>query len=90
MTINIFGLHRNANQWQRPTEFLPDRFDPDCELSKTSDGRKRHPFAWLPFSGGKRICFGKTFAEFVVKMLVTMMTQRFDMSFVDKEKYFKG
>lgn len=88
--VNMFGLHRNAKQWQRPHEYLPDRFDPDNELSLTPDGKKRHNFSWLPFSGGKRICFGKTFAEFVIKMLITMMTQRFEMSFVEKEKFSKG
>ena len=72
--INIIGLHMNQSQWQRPTEFLPDRFDPAHPLSKTPSGQKRHTFAWLPFNGGKRICFGKTFAEISLKFLLTMMT----------------
>ena len=36
--VNIFGLHRNGDYWQRPTEFLPDRFDPSHPLSKTPQG----------------------------------------------------
>ena len=36
--VNIQGLHRNAKHWQRPTEFLPERFDPGSELSKTPSG----------------------------------------------------
>jgi len=56
-------------------------------LSRTPSGEKRPAFAWLPFNGGKRICFGKTFAEFVLKITVSMMTQRFDMDFVDGSKY---
>ena len=43
--------------------------------------------SWLPFNGGRRVCFGKTFAEHVMKMLVTMMAQRFDMEFSEKGKY---
>ena len=74
LLVNIYGLHRNGKWWQRPQEFLPDRFDPSHPLAKTPSGDKRHPFAWLPFSGGKRICFGKTFAEFVLKVKLTMMT----------------
>ena len=32
--LNIAGLHLNGNQWQRPFEFLPDRFDPNDELTR--------------------------------------------------------
>ena len=85
--INIHGLHRNGKQWQRPDEFLPDRFDPSHQLSRTPSGEKRSSFSWLPFNGGKRICFGKTFAEFVMKIIITMVTQQFDLRFVDSEKY---
>ena len=87
MYINILGLHMNGKQWQRPDEFLPDRFDPSHPLSRTPSGEKRNTFSWLPFNGGKRICFGKTFAEFVIKIILTMVTQRFDMKFVDSQKY---
>ena len=81
--INIYGLHRNENYWQRPYEFLPDRFDPRHELSKTPSGEKRSPYAWLPFNGGKRICFGKNFAEYVLRVMLTMATQRFDFEFIE-------
>ena len=90
MYINIHGLHMNGNEWQKPDEFLPDRFDPSHPLALTPSGQKRSTFSWLPFNGGKRICFGKTFAEFVMKILLTMTTQRFDMKFVDSEKYHAG
>ena len=90
MAINIHGLHRNASQWQRPDEFLPDRFDSTHPLSRTPSGEKRHAFSWLPFNGGRRVCFGKTFAEAVLKITITLVTQGFDLSFVDKEKYRQG
>ena len=85
--LNIAGLHLNGNQWQRPFEFLPDRFDPNHELSRTPDGKKRNPYSWLPFLGGRRICMGKHFAEIISKAILTMVTQRFDMSFANKELY---
>merc|ERR1719336_2356694 len=87
INIEIFGLHMHSKYWQRPKEFLPDRFDPSHPLSKTPSGEKRNVFSWLPFNGGKRICFGKTFAEFVIKIILTMVTQRFDLKFVDSKKY---
>ena len=74
-------MHRNSTQWQRPYEFLPDRFDADHPLSLTPSGKKRHPMAFLAWHGGKRICFGKTFAEMVLKVISTMMAHKFDFKF---------
>ena len=85
--INIYGLHRNSQQWQRPNEFLPDRFDPTHPLAETPTGQKRHPGSFLPFNGGKRVCLGKTFAENVLRMTLSLMAQRFDFEFVDKATY---
>ena len=56
--VNLIGLHNNGSQWQRPTEFLPDRFDPTHPLSRTPSGEKRHSHAFLPFGTGQRACFG--------------------------------
>lgn len=78
MTINIYGLHRNNKQWQRPHDFLPDRFDPASSFYLTPSGTKRHPMSFLPFNGGKRICFGKTFVEMVLKVFCVMMATEFD------------
>lgn len=53
----------------------------------TPEGKKRNPMSWCPFSGGKRICFGKTFAESNLKIMLTYFTQYFDFEFVEKEKF---
>ena len=45
--------------------------------------------SFLPFSGGKRICFGKTFAELVLKVICSMMAHRFDFKFQEQDKYSK-
>ena len=83
----INGLHYNSKQWQRPNEFLPERFDPSSPLFLTPDGKKRNPFSFFPFSGGRRVCFGKTFAEANLKYISAFLTQYFDFEFVDSEKY---
>lgn len=56
---------------------------------------KRHPMSFLPFSGGKRICLGKTFAEVMFKIVMTLILKEFNNKegklgeFVNKEHYFK-
>ena len=37
--------------------------------------------SWVPFNGGKRICFGKTFAEYVLRTICVMMAARFNFEF---------
>ena len=81
------GLHHHSGQWQRPYEFLPQRFDPKDPLYLTPDGKKRNPCSFMPFSAGQRVCLGKTFAEINLRLLALHLTETFDFEFKDKEKY---
>ncbi len=56
--INYYGLHYNSAEWQRPYEFLPDRWDVQSDLYLTPGGKKRHPYSFTPFNGGRRGCIG--------------------------------
>ena len=85
-----WAIHKNPKEWQKPDEFLPDRFNPISPLYLTPTGKKRHTMSWLPWSAGKRVCFGKTFAESNLKILLTYFTQHFDFDFVDTKKYAKS
>jgi cytochrome P450 len=49
----------------------------------TPSGQKRHPLAFSPFLGGKRICIGKTFAETVAKLVVVGLISKFNFEFSD-------
>jgi len=53
----------------------------------TPAGKKRNPFSFIPFSAGKRVCFGKVFAEVNLKILTSYVTQFYDFEFEDAEKY---
>ena len=74
LVVNFSGLHRSSSEWLRPNEFLPRRFDTSDPLSKTPSGKKRNPYAFCPFNGGKRICFGKTFAEANLRIVGTYLS----------------
>ena len=72
--INFQALGHNPAEWQRPTEFLPERFDHESPLSLTPTGKKRWTTSLIPFHGGNRVCFGKTLAEANLKVLITYIT----------------
>lgn len=57
-TIFITGVHRDPKHWDRPEDFIPERFENDTE-----EGSKRHPYAYIPFSAGFRNCIGQQFAK---------------------------
>ena len=80
----MIGLHFNKDYWQRPREFIPERFDNSNPLSLTPRGQKRNPFAWIPFNGGKRTCLGKTFADNALKTMGIYLTTYFDFKLLDK------
>ena len=82
--VNFYALHYDGTQWQKPLEFIPERFDHSNPISLTPDGKKRNPYSFVPFAGGKRVCFGKTFAESALKITATYLTQAFNLQFVDK------
>ncbi|KAG0445222.1 hypothetical protein HPB47_018216 [Ixodes persulcatus] len=47
--IAIYSLHRNPKYFKDPEKFKPERFLSD-------EIRTRHPFSYIPFSGGSKNC----------------------------------
>eukprot|EP00347_Sterkiella_histriomuscorum_P012378 403368811 len=84
--INIPQIHHDPNQWIDHDKFIPERFDHQSKYYLKPNGQKRHPLAFTPFLGGRRICIGKTFAEIVAKIIVPALMCKFKFEFVDIEK----
>ena len=81
--INHWALHHRGDQWIEHDKFIPERFDPQSEYFLTPSGKKRHPMAFMPFLGGKRVCIGKTFSEIVSKIAGATMMSMFDFEFAN-------
>nr|POE52794.1 cytochrome p450 71b29 [Quercus suber] len=65
--INVFTIQRDPKIWDRPEEFVPDRFQDNQVDFKGLD------FELIPFGGGRRGCpgmsFGVAIAEYVIANL---------------------
>ena len=89
INVAIHAIHRDPRHWQRPNEFLPERFDPNSTLYKTPEGKRRSPHAFLPFSYGTRSCAGQLLAQMELQVLVAFLVLKLDME-LDLEQNLKG
>ncbi|XP_055544450.1 cytochrome P450 4V2-like [Wyeomyia smithii] len=71
--MNFYSLHRREDFWgSDPERFDPERFRPEeCE--------KRHPYAYLPFSGGLRNCIGSRYAANSMRIMLLRILQQFEL-----------
>lgn len=83
VVIAPYFLHRHADFWENPEEFNPNRFDMNPQT-------RQHPFAYLPFGGGPRICMGINFAYMEAVFIIAMITQRFRLSLPANNKIVKA
>jgi cytochrome P450 len=74
----IYGAHRNPAQWQDVETFDPRRFEPDRS-------KERHPFAYIPFGRGPRICLGANLAVMQMIMIVAAVVRQYDFAMVTNE-----
>ncbi|KAF2879260.1 hypothetical protein ILUMI_26906 [Ignelater luminosus] len=73
--IPIYALHHDEEYYPNPDVFDPDRFSEE-------NRNKRHPFTYMPFGEGPRICIGLRFGLIQTKIgLVTLLKNyRFSVS----------
>ena len=69
----IYGTHRNPAHWQDAESFDPRRFDSERRKS-------RHPFAYIPFGGGPRICIGNNMAVMQMLMIIVAVVRQYDFT----------
>ncbi|CAG2115328.1 unnamed protein product, partial [Medioppia subpectinata] len=78
-----YALHRQADLWPNPNDFIPDRF-----LNPV-----HHPYAFMPFGGGPRLCIGQRFALNEMRMCLAKLVN--SMEFTPSQnktklEYFNG
>jgi cytochrome P450 len=72
LSIVPYATHRDARWWERPEEFMPERFAPENEANLTK-------LAWLPFGGGARMCAGGAFAMMAAQVMLALIASRYSL-----------
>ncbi|UCM87918.1 cytochrome P450 [Streptomyces marincola] len=65
--------HHNPRWWDNPMAFDPQRFTPEAV-------KERPRLAYLPFGAGPRQCVGNLMALLELRVIVSMINQRFRLS----------
>jgi cytochrome P450 family 4 len=79
MTIPIFNIHQDPDQFPNPGKFDPDNFLPEKVA-------KRHPYAYIPFSAGPRNCIGQKFALLEEKAVLSYILRHYRLRSLDKRE----
>ena len=70
--ISIRQIHLNSEFWPNPLKFDPWRFSKDNLV-------KMDPYSYLPFSAGERNCIGQIFAMNELRVVSSMILQKFKL-----------
>jgi cytochrome P450 family 12 len=76
----LYIIQNDENNYPKPQQFLPERWlrDPS-ERGECPSAKDAHPFSYLPFGYGKRMCIGKRFAEMEIELFLTNIIRRFKL-----------
>lgn len=74
-----YMIHHHPEFWPEPDRFDPERF---AEHGVRGSGG-RHPFAFIPFGAGQRLCIGRDFAMMEGTLALAMVMQRYRVEAVE-------
>lgn len=69
--ISFYEMHRRSDLWERPHDFVPERFAPEKA--------KAYRDFYFPFGAGPRMCVGNNFAMFEMILVIKRLLERFDL-----------
>lgn len=68
--VSPYLMHRHPRYWEAPETFDPERFSPERSAG-------RPPYAFIPFSGGPRLCIGRSLATLETRLVLARVLQRY-------------
>ena len=78
VALFAYGTHHNPKYWDNPEAFAPERWMGDA-------AKKRIPYTYLPFGGGKRSCIGGAMSQVENTLALSILLRRFRPEYVGVE-----
>ncbi|XP_058126453.1 probable cytochrome P450 6a14 [Anopheles ziemanni] len=78
VAVPVYAIHHDPVHFPDPERFDPERFSPEQTA-------KRHPFAFLPFGEGPRICIGLRFGMMQARIGLVYLLKHFRFT-LDQQK----
>jgi cytochrome P450 len=75
IVLFAYGTHHSAKYWEEPEAFKPERFMGEA-------AKKRKPYTYIPFGGGKRSCIGGAMSQVENTLALSMLLRRFQPEYV--------
>jgi cytochrome P450 len=78
IVLFAYGAHHSPKYWDEPEAFRPERFMGEAM-------KKRKPYTYLPFGGGKRSCIGGAMSQVENTLALSILLRRFRPEYVGPE-----
>ncbi|XP_030512450.1 flavonoid 3'-monooxygenase CYP75B137-like [Rhodamnia argentea] len=72
--LNMGYIHKDPKNWDKPSEFRPERFSEDPSKYDLSGNN----FTYMPFGSGRRICAGLPLAERILAYVLASLLHSFE------------
>lgn len=80
IALCLMALHRHPDFWEKPSEFIPERFAPENIRSTI-----KHPFQYIPFSAGPRNCIGQRLSQVELPLILAILLYKFEFSVTQQQ-----
>ncbi|XP_020900910.1 steroid 17-alpha-hydroxylase/17,20 lyase [Exaiptasia diaphana] len=71
--FNVYAIHHDEREWDRPSEFNPNRFlDSEGKIIDVAGVK-----SYLPFSAGRRVCSGEVLAKKEIFLVASRLLHEF-------------
>ncbi|CRL03628.1 CLUMA_CG016420, isoform A [Clunio marinus] len=87
VTSNMLAL--NEEHFERAGEFIPERWLKNNTEKGCPNAKDSHPFTYLPFGFGSRMCIGRRFAELEIEVLTTRLLREFKIEWHQPDLKYK-